>query len=191
MTLFEFVIGFFAIVVCAIFLTGYGFVRLPREQPREAVIPVSAYGPYETVRVFGRTPIAWYWKINPVWWFLNDEDPYPNDWHKPHSPEWWRILSWYIRNPLHNFGLYVIGVCDRNYLVWGHAPVQWAFWTDLVHVDGYPKSGWKLTIINPHGVFVLPGVTYSSDRIEAAIGWRAGGRFAMKFNIRNLGFQLW
>lgn len=53
-------------------------------------------------------------KLNPLWWFANDDDTVPP---KEYHPEWSKFrrnFYWkYIRNPLHNFTFYVIGVADK------------------------------------------------------------------------------
>jgi hypothetical protein len=60
---------------------------------------------------------AWYNKLNPIWWFLNDDEPYPPAWYLPGKPSWLRFPAWYIRNPMSNFADYVIGVwCLRSQL---------------------------------------------------------------------------
>lgn len=52
-------------------------------------------------------------KLNPLWWLQNDDDPIVPDWFK--SPlsfisdqSYWM----YLRNPLHNFTNYIIGIRD-------------------------------------------------------------------------------
>jgi hypothetical protein len=78
----------------------------------------------QTASVSGRVAQPTWKKLNPVWWFLNDDEPDPPDWQLPGKPYLIRQLSWYARNPLQNFGRYVVGVSDRNYTVVGAAPVM-------------------------------------------------------------------
>ena len=68
----------------------------------------------QTASVSGRVAQPTWKKLNPVWWLLNDDEPDPPDWQLPGKPYLIRQLSWYARNPLQNFGRYVIGVSDRN-----------------------------------------------------------------------------
>src|SRR5882762_9122166 len=49
-------------------------------------------------------------KANPLWWFRNADQPKPEASYRPDDK--WRVLKWHIRNPLHNFTFYVIGVAD-------------------------------------------------------------------------------
>lgn len=53
---------------------------------------------------------------------VNDFEPTPPDWYRPGKPL--RTLFWYLRNPFHNAGRYVIGVADRTYTVTGRWPVM-------------------------------------------------------------------
>jgi hypothetical protein len=62
----------------------------------------------ETVEVTGRQRKLWCKKINPIWWFLNDDeqrvDDGTADWYHPEWPDWRRWFYWNVfRNPLQNF----------------------------------------------------------------------------------------
>ncbi len=64
-------------------------------------------------------------KINPIWWFQNDDEQTADQapWYHPEWPEWRRKFIWNVfRNPLQNFRAYVVGVQDRNYIVTGKSP---------------------------------------------------------------------
>ena len=87
----------------------------PEQTTPKGVWVVSADD--QTASVSGRVTQQIWKKLNPVWWFLNDDEPDPPDWQLPGKPYLIRQLSWYARNPLQNFGKYVIGVSDRNYTV--------------------------------------------------------------------------
>jgi hypothetical protein len=50
--------------------------------------------------------------LNLVWWSLNDDEPDPRDWQLSGKQFIVRQLSWYLRNPLQNFGKYVLWVGD-------------------------------------------------------------------------------
>ena len=56
-------------------------------------------------------------KLNLLWWCGNDWDKSPPAWSMPGCEEWLRRLNWWFRNPFHNFGRYVLGVGDQNYIV--------------------------------------------------------------------------
>jgi hypothetical protein len=145
---------------------------------------VSADG--QTASVTGRTKQPIWNKINPVWWFLNDVEPDPPDWQLPGQPYLIRQISWYVRNPLQNFGRYVIGVYDRNYTVIGTAPVYATNWSDVRP----GKTGWKVSIIHA-GWLRLPYVSYESDHVLWYAGWQWSGFFGFKFNIKKSAYQLW
>jgi hypothetical protein len=79
-------------------------------------------GVIETVEVTGRLRRPLSKKLNPIWWFLNDDeqrvDDGTADWYHPEWPAWRRYFYWnFLRNPLMNLRNYVIGVADRNYKV--------------------------------------------------------------------------
>ena len=135
----------------------------------------------ETQTVTGRTPVAWWKKINPIWWFLNNDEPLPKTGlasYYPGRPYWLAVISWYIRNPLVNFSDYVVGVCDRNYVIYGSAPVMTVILSDI------GKTGWHWSVIKL-GILRLPFVSYAGKRIAFYAGWQPAGCLAFKFNILN------
>jgi hypothetical protein len=109
--------------------------------------------------------------LNPVWWFLNDDEPDPPDWQLPGKPFVIRQLSWYLRNPLHNFGKYVLGVTDRNYTVVGAAPVYATTWSDVDPA----KTGWKVSTIYIDELR-HPFVSYENDLCARNVGRGARGK---------------
>ena len=74
----------------------------PSEPTPEGVWVVSADG--QTASVSGRVEQLIWKKLNPAWWFLNDNEPDPPDWQLSGKPYLIKQLSWYLRNPLQNFG---------------------------------------------------------------------------------------
>ena len=140
----------------------------------------------QTASVSGRVAQPTWKKLNPVWWFLNDDEPDPPDWQLPGKPYLIRQLSWYARNPLQKFGRYVIGVSDRNYIVVGTAPVYATNWSD-VEPGG---TGWKTSTIHL-GWLRLTYVSYESEHVLWYAGWQWSGFFGFKFNIKNSAVQLW
>lgn len=101
-----------------------------------------------------------YKKINPLWWFGNDEL----------SAEGNTFVYKYLRNFMQNFRWYVIGVADRPHTVTSEAPAldtQWA----------YPKSGWKNAKINgwlPYWSYVKNN-TETSEGFVFQFGWQPRG----------------
>ena len=59
-------------------------------------------------------------KFNPAWWFKNVDDPTPQDWYKPADPR--RTFKWHVRNSLHNFTFYVVGIADKKFKRSGRYP---------------------------------------------------------------------
>jgi hypothetical protein len=141
---------------------------------------------HQTASVHGRVAHPIWIKFNPVWWLLNDDEPDPPDWQLPGKPYLIRQLSWYARNPLQNFGNYVVGVHDRNYTVIGTAPVYATNWSDFAP----NMQGWKTSTIQL-GALRLPFVSYENEHILWYAGWQWSGFFGFKFNIKNSAFQLW
>jgi hypothetical protein len=52
-------------------------------------------------------------KFNPLWWFKNADDPLTPESYRPKDKH--RQLKWRLRNPLHNFTFYVVGVADKRF----------------------------------------------------------------------------
>jgi hypothetical protein len=154
-----------------------------RPVSREAWI-ISPDG--RTASVTGRVRQPIWKKLNPVWWFLNDDEPDPPDWQLPGKPYIIRQLSWYVRNPLQNFGKYVLGVGDRNYAVVGTKPVYATIWSDVDPV----KTGWKVSTIRVDGLR-LPFVSYENEYLIWYAGWQWSGFFGFKFNIKKSPTQFW
>lgn len=136
--------------------------------------------------VTGRTPQPIWIKMNPVWWFLNDDEPDPPEWQLPGKPYIIRQLSWYLRNPLQNFGKYVVGVADRNYAVVGTPPIFATTWSD-VDPD---RTGWKVSTIRV-GSLRLPFVSYENEYLIWYAGWQWSGFFGFKFNLKKSAIQFW
>lgn len=140
----------------------------------------------QAASVTGRVRQPFWIKLNPIWWFLNDDEPDPPDWQLPGKPFIIRQVSWYLRNPLQNFGKYVLGVGDQNYMVVGNAPVYATIWSDIDPV----KTGWKVSTIHNDGLR-LPFVSYENQYLIWYAGWQWSGLFGFKFNIKNSPIQFW
>jgi hypothetical protein len=119
-----------------------------------------------------REILPWTKKLNPWWWFLNEDDPEPLEWHEPESSEWYRYITWYLRNPFHNFTWYVIGVADKDHYIYGKliADVfdKKGGWNYLFHYMGY-------------GIIYLPFISYMGS-FKFYIGWREKGNFGFKLS---------
>jgi len=139
----------------------------------------------EAFHVTGRARQPLRRKLSPLWWFMNDQEPNPPPWYLPRRNAPLRAISWYLRNPLQNFGNYVLGVCDRNFTVYGTAPVMLVMWDDAVP----PRTGWKWSVIRLRWLR-LPFISYSG-RVLFYAGWQPNGFFGFNLNIKNNGVQLW
>jgi hypothetical protein len=130
----------------------------------------------------GRTSKPWYKKINPVWWFQNDDEQTVDEagWYHPEWPHWRRWLIWNVfRNPLQNLRCYVIGVQDRNYTVIGKTPVTTIQRDDMQP----PETGWQWSLIRT--LIPLPFASYCGKRLVLQFGWQYNGFFSfVKFNIK-------
>lgn len=120
----------------------------------------------ETITVPGEPPCPrpWYKKINPLWWFGNDEASAVGN----------TFVYKYIRNPLQNFRWYVIGVVDRDHTVTAAEPAMANMWSEADE----PKTGWKFARVAK----VLPYIAYNSrlkdetgDGFVFQLGWQPRG----------------
>ena len=93
-------------------------------------------------------------KFFPPWWFYNSDEPTPPAWYEPGTAQWLRVFYWYCRNPLYNFGKYVLGCRDINYTVTGTSPVLVNLLADI------GQTGWKHSFIWLYGFIPLPFVSY-------------------------------
>jgi hypothetical protein len=128
-----------------------------------------------------RTRKPWTSKINPAWWFMNDDEQRVEDapWYRPEWPAWFRVVVWnFLRNPLQNFRAYVVGVSDRNYVVRGRAPVMTVQHNDLVP----PEYGYLWCVIELRWLR-LPFVSYSGRHVVWYAGWQPSGFFGCRFNL--------
>lgn len=127
-----------------------------------------------TGTVTGRVRRAWWKKLMPWWWLYNSDDPGPPAWYLPGSTALWRLLAWYLRNPLHNFDFYVIGVADRDYAmrtVFLSADRQ--TYQSVIRIGGLP----------------LPFYCYVGKLWTVKVGWQMHGDFQVKINLNNQATQ--
>ena len=112
-------------------------------------------------------------KWNPLWWFGNVDDPEPPEWYRPGSSS--RRWLWQLRNPLHNFTFYVIGIADKPFTRAGKFP-------DAVFArDG----GWNWSVAR-YKCVRLPFISFNGERWRFYLGWRERGNFGGKVNFGKL-----
>jgi hypothetical protein len=114
--------------------------------------------------------IYFYNKLNPVWWFGNIDDPIPPAWYRPDSTH--RDSLWHLRNPLHNFDHYVIGIADKRFVRTSRYPES----------ISNPHGGWDFAVAR-HKLAVLPFLSYERGRFNFYFGWRERGDFGIKLNF--------
>ena len=116
-------------------------------------------------------PIRAAQKWNPVWSFGNADDPAPPDWYRPGKSD--RRMMWQMRNPLHNFTHYVIGVADKDTKRTGrHA----------THVFA-PGGGWNWAFTRAR-ICPLPFISFEGKCGRFYLGWRERGNFGGKINFK-------
>ena len=105
-------------------------------------------------------------KWNPSFWIGNYDEPLPSDF-RPGDPH--RMLRWRLRNPLHNFSFYIIGIADKEFTRAGRYP-------DTVF---NPHDGWNWAVCK-YGWLRLPFVSCQYGRFSTYFGWRERGNFGIK-----------
>jgi hypothetical protein len=114
-----------------------------------------------------RPKIHFYDKLNPVWWFGNADEPLPPEWYR--LDEKLRVLKWRLRNPLHNFTHYVIGVEDKTFSRSGKFPER----------NSDPRGGWNIAM-GRRVLVPLPFVSCERSWCTFYFGWRNHGAFGLK-----------
>jgi hypothetical protein len=109
-------------------------------------------------------------KFNPIWWFGNADEPVAPAWYRPNKK--FRNLTWYFRNPLHNFDNYVIGITGKEFVRSGRYPES----------IGNPHGGWNYAV-SKYKRLRLPMISYTRKWIDFYFGWRTHGSFGIKINI--------
>mgnify|MGYP004400924571 FL=1 len=145
-------------------LSGCGSVKTIEREPlwleaskhKADPLPIpNQYGPFKTCE-----------KINPWFWWGNNDDPEPPDWYRPDDSN--RTRKWYVRNPLHNFTFYVMGIADLKFKRIGNHPGE------VFNPDG----GWNWAISHAR-LFPMPYVSYRRGRTQMYFGWRERGNFGI------------
>ena len=111
-------------------------------------------------------------KFNPVWWWKNSDQPEPPESYRSNDKR--RLLKWRLRNPLHNFTFYVIGVADKKVARAGLYPED----------NFNPDWGWNVASTR-YKWLPLPFMSYShgAKGFHFYCGWRSSGNFGFKFNF--------
>ena len=152
--------------------------------------------------------VTWGDKLNP--WFMFNNDEGIDEGYMPGSPQVWRAICWWFRNPFWNNYKYGLGYSWLTWLwlpaiptVYWHLSPWWAL-TVLALTGGVedrhitvtgpapvfdttwedctpPSTGWKWSIIRC-GILFLPFVSYCNTWVWY-VGWLpSGGRFGVKIN---------
>ena len=161
---------------------------------------------------------TWQQKINPLWWLKNGDTfdaPEENN-GQPYLPDvhddTLRDFYWWWRNPFANFVGFVLGVEDKQRVIYGTAPLEeatmwdhgahgwkWActtaplskVWLAVLAVISFLLgfAGWWWWWLFPiavvavfRGFGVLPFLSYSGSKILFYVGWRYSGGFGVKIN---------
>ncbi len=117
-----------------------------------------------------RPKIHFYNKLNPLWWFKNSDDPKPPEWYRPDEKH--RSFKWNLRNPMHNFNFYVIGVANKKFSRSGKFPEK----------NSDPRGGWDFEAARYKFIW-LPYLSYHRSKFDFYFGWRNRGNFGIKVNI--------
>lgn len=120
-----------------------------------------------------RPPIALRRKLNPLWWFGNEDDGWWGDarFNPDGRHDLVTALRWFLRNPMHNLGFYVLGTCDRPACAVGKL-------SDDVFA---PNGGWNWCWVFA-GPFPRPFLSYRGKTWQWYLGWRpAQGALGLKF----------
>src|SRR5215469_11187587 len=134
-----------------------------RVDPEVFAKPDPLAGTWHGFRVYQTTnlDICSCQKLNPVWWLGNQDEPIPPPWYRPNAR--FRSLRWHLRNPMHNFSHYVVGVADKETVRFGRYPRSLS----------KPGGGWSFSVSKYKHVR-LPFIDYRRGKFEFYFGWRTG-----------------
>ena len=143
-----------------------GCQSVPRQTVRHVpgAAPPAVAAPAEPApEVAARPRFSLLQKLNPLWWFTNADEPVAPDDYR--VGEKLRTLKWHLRNPLHNFTFYVIGIADKEF----------------TRTGCFREQGWTWAVCR-YGWLRLPFVSYRRGGFTFYCGWRDRGNFGFKFN---------
>lgn len=124
--------------------------------------------------------VRWTQLINPIWWFGNDREPDPPPWYTGGR------FSWYLRNPLQNFGWFVIGYGNDDFLYYTTNKDK-----DVLADVG--QKGWVFGRLYPSNHWLpipRPFVSYSGEYVAWYVGWQRSGFAGVKYNVLNSDIQV-
>lgn len=106
--------------------------------------------------------------------FGNIDEPAPPAWYLPTRPQWWRVLCWYARNPLHNFTHYMVGLTGQEFELIHH-------WAGDGDRDGFAdRGGWLLVELRRRTRATRYFVSYAG-RVHFYAGWHpASGKLGFR-----------
>ena len=158
------------VILCAVYGVGCSSID-PKKYPLTSKSAVNPRHPqWHTVHIpqVTNVTVRAIDKFNPIWWFGNADDPVPPEWYRPQKAS--RRCTWlFVRNPLHNFMFYVVGVADKDVARSGYYPER-VF---------NPYGGWNNCVCKM-GRVRLPIITYQRNRFYFYCGWRSRGHFGIK-----------
>lgn len=121
-----------------------------------------------------RATYSWTKKINPFWWFGNDEAK-PTD----------TFVYLYVRNAMFNFRSFVVGNADRDHYVTGIVGPD-----PLLNIrSDIGERGWCVALVWCW-LIPLPWVSYASEKVEWYAGWMPWGQLNVKWNKLNSSIQI-
>ena len=122
--------------------------------------------------------VSFWKKINPLWWFGNEDDGWYGDdrWRAGREKTFSLALKWFFRNPFHNFTFYVIGIADHNRTFYSSS--DWGR-----PADG-SASGFSFHAVRAENSIVFfPMIAYVGKKKGWYIGWRPYGSFGISLNF--------
>jgi len=119
--------------------------------------------------------------------FGNDDDPAPPENYLVAQPQWWRNFMWFVvRNPLHNFFFYVIGIQGKDgWVTTGRFPntVKSERFVEQWPVEP-AKFNW---VLHSKGWVRLPMISMriplGNRGFEFSMGWRPRGAFGGSLRV--------
>lgn len=130
--------------------------------------------------IMGRIRVPFLQKLNVRWWFQNDAEQTVDQapWFEQNIPQAQREADWNNRNPAQNLRAFVLGVQDKNYTIWGKAPIKLVQRDDLTP----PERGWQWCWLYSGDLWIP---RFFVSRVGTSFtwyfGWQPSGFFGAKF----------
>ena len=173
-------------LITAIFGSGCVYPSINKAHPeRDPVMPSKRRDPVGYAAAISTNGQSWHGvrmvavekpdvtlahKLDPVWWLKNSDDPQPPAWYRPHDKH--RKAKWALRNPLHNFEFYVIGVADKTTVRKGWYPPQ----------NTKPCGGPDFQITE-YGHLRFPYFSYQNSWMRFNWGYRERGNYCLELHF--------